>query len=254
MSCVEEQGMEMEALESLFPVELEKVNETEFNLSLVPYADNSRENHVSVKLGFKFGLEYPERSSELECIVLKSSGSVSSDSSLLHELNSLVEKVKEENNGSCCVYQIADAVQDWLRNHNEPERSLHDLIGVREKKDSDEDDSDDDSDWSEDSDCSSQDYSDEDESESEEEYKELELKTLCQESDRVQKDEFIAWKVKFYDQELLQAGLIKRVAPGDTRITGKLQFLESLAGRKATPQGEEFSEELFTGDIDEDLE
>ena len=247
--------MELEALESLFPVELEKVSSQKFSLTLVPYSDNSSENHVSIKLEFVFGSEYPESSSALEWTVLKSTGCVASDTRLLSDLEKEINLIKRENEGACCVYQIADKVQEWLRDHNEPERSLYDDIIRREdlKYDSDEEDEEYiDSDEDEYSSGSSE-YSS-DPSDEEEEYQDLQLKNLCQESERVKRDEFIAWKVGSYDQELLKAGLIKRVAIGDTRITGKQQFLESLAsGRKIAPL-EQFNEDLFSGEIDPDEE
>ena len=253
--------MELEALESLFPVELEKVSSQKFSLTLVPYSDNSSENHVSIKLEFVFGSEYPESSSALEWTVLKSTGCITSDTRLLSDLAKEINQIKKENEGACCVYQIADKVQEWLRVHNEPERSLYDDIIRREdrKYDSDDDDEDyidsDSGDFSSgSSEYSSELSSDEEEEEEEEEYQDLQLKNLCQESERVKRDEFLAWKVGSYDQELLKAGLIKRVALGDTRTTGKQQFLESLSsGRKIAPL-EQFNEDLFSGEIDPDEE
>lgn len=265
--CREEQEMELEALESLFPVEFEKVSASEFFLSLVPYSDNSSENHVSIKLGFVFGASYPVDSESLEWSVLKSTGCISSDSRLLTDLSDEIQRVREENCGVCCVYQIAERVQEWLREHNEPERSLHDLMGSRsgkaqpvdEEDDSEYEDGDSGSHYSDYSDSNYSGSGDEEDSSSAEEYQDLQLKTLCQESERVKREEFLEWKISVYDQQLLQLGLIKRVAPGDTRTTGKQQFLESLAARKTDEQhynqpleNPEFNEELFAGEIDAD--
>merc|ERR1712039_1524 len=64
---------------------------------------------------------------------------------------------------------------------------------------------------------------DEEEEAEEEEWKGLALKELCPESERITKDVFEEWKVKF-DQEMIEAGVLKR---DEVRAkTGKQIFLD----------------------------
>lgn len=256
--CKEEQGMELEALESLFPVEIRIISESEFSLvGLVPYSDNSQHNFVSVDLKFSFPASYPV-GALIDCSIAKTTGCIATDSSRLEDLAATIGSVSEENAGCCAVYQIAERVQEWLRDHNEEEKSLHDTmqqkpsrpVKVRPVRSDDEDDDDydseDDSDYSYDSD-----EDDSDESSEDEEYEGLQSKTLCPEEERVQVAEFLAWKLE-YDQVLLKNGLIKRIAPGDTRQTGKQEFLQSLTDRKEKREdgkviegGADFDENIF---------
>ena len=263
MSCAEEQMMELEALESLFPVEFEKLSSTEFKLSLIPFPDNSEINHISAVLRFSFPQSYPMDATVIFSVE-RTTGCIATDSSRLEDLNECIISVCEENQGVCCVYQIAERVQEWLRQHNEEERSLHDMmIGQETRKPmrkikiiAESDFDSDDSDWDYDED-DDDDYSDEDEEDEEEEevYEGLQQKNLCPESERVGSEEFLGWKLE-YDQYLLKTGLIKRIAQGDVRPTGKQQFLATLAARKdkgATPDDSlEFNEDLFGEDIEFD--
>ena len=246
--------MEMEALESLFPTELTKLSDKEFQLHLVPYSDNSKRNHVSVSLSFVFPETYPLGDSVIVTVVKATAYLATA------EMEAEITQVMEENAGSACVYQIADRVQEWLRAHNEEECSLHDQMvqrkgGVPKKTlpggDS-SDDSDDDSDWSSDDE---DDSDDDDYSEEEDDgFEGLQAKELCPESQRVTPSQFEFWKAGS-DALLLQRGLIKRVAESDTRPTGKQQFVQTLKARtEGVPTT--FNEELFGEDfeLDEDEE
>jgi hypothetical protein len=257
----EEQLMEMEALESLFAAELEKISGTEFKLNLVPFPDNSETNHVSTMVRFNFPPSYPVESS-IEFSVVKTTGCIATDSSRLEDLEGTIRSVCEENMGFCCVYQIAERVQEWLRENNSEEKSLHDLLleqpPRKPKKaiiDTDSDyNEDEDSDW-DDSDYGSQDDDSEDGDEEETQYEELQHKILCPEDQRVSKTEFLSWKVQEYDPYLLKTGLIKRIAEGDNRQTGKQQFLATLLARKEKGSSDlEFDKELFGDEDDVDLD
>lgn len=265
-ACKDEQLMEMEALESLFPVEIERVSDTECQLSLVPFSDNSEVNHVSVIVKFSFPETYPIDST-LEYVIEKTTGCIATDSSRLEDLDSTIRNVCEENAGCSCVYQIAERVQEWLRDNNEEEKSLHDMLTttkqvkkkpqrtVAESDSEYDEDEDSDYDYSDedDFDYDSDEYEDEDD---EPEFKELEQKVLCPENERVTKEEFQQWKLAEYDMYLLRNEFIKRVADWDTRKTGKQQFLETLMNRRdaktesSTSQSLEFNEDLFDGEDD----
>ena len=237
--------MEMEALESLFPVEMSKKNATEFSLvGLVPFSDNSETNFVSLDLGFVYPPGYPFDTPVSVC-VLQTTGGIATDTHCLSEIAALVESVSNANIGNACVYQIAESAQLWLRNYNEPERSLHDQMKQSKRMVDDSDDSDD-SDWNssdEEDECSDDEYSDDDG------FVGLQSKELCKEADRVTKSQFEAWKIE-YDAILLEKGLIKRVCEGDVSLTGKMQFLQNLRGGPS--QVLRVAEDLFVDDVELD--
>ena len=265
--------MELEALESLFPNELRKVSETEFSLvNLVPFSDNSEVNHVSVDIAFSFPAGYPSDQA-VEWRILKTTGCIATDSSRFESLEAAISAVCDENIGCSAVYQIAERVQEWLRENNEEEKSLHDMLQsnskvsnkreARMKKPVDEDGEMDSEDYDSelDSDYDSEfdsDYSDDDEEEESEEetFEDLQLKNLCPENERVTIAEFLEWK-KEYDAYLLKEGLIKRIAPDDTRQTGKQQFLDLLKTRRGEGGAENeaaFNAELFGNEEDVDVD
>lgn len=259
--------MELEALESLFPTELVRYP-TKFELvGLVPHSDNSEVNHVSVDISFSFPLDYPSTQT-VDWSIIKSTGFISTDSSRLEDLEASIRSVCEDNLGCCVVYQIADRIQEWLRENNEEEKSLHDMLlanGTNEVNQSRRkvvrftDEADEDYDEEADSDYS--DYSDEedgsfdsDSSDEEEQFEELQMKDLCPEEQRVTRDQFVEWK-REYDDYLLGCGIVKRIGADDTRATGKQQFLELITKRRNENQTEqEFNAELFGNedDLDED--
>jgi hypothetical protein len=271
MSNIEEQAMELEALESLFPTELQRKSETEFSLvGLVPFSDNSEVNHVSVDLFFSYPPGYPSEQS-VDVSITKSSGCIATDSSRLEDLESTIQITCQENIGCSVVYQIAERVQEWLRENNEEEKSLHDMLlsksasqkvasrkktAVLSQEDSEDYDSELDSDYSDSDYEDDSEYTSEDEEESDEdeEFEGLQLKNLCSEDERVTMDQFLEWKNE-YDAYLLKEGLIKRIAPDDTRQTGKQQFLQLLTQRRQENTTEqEFNEELFGNEEDIDVE
>ena len=248
--------MELEALESLFPVEMRKESETSFSLvGLVPFADNSKHNYVSVDLSFSIPADYPLTSS-INWTIAKTTGCIATDSSRLEDLEAAIRAVCSENAGCSVVYQIAERVQEWLRENNEEEKSLHDMLQSKPvvskppRRKAEDSDDEDDSDYSDDEEYDLDDDDDDESYASEEpEYEGLQMKVLCAEEERVKRDEFLAWKLE-YDQLLLKSGLIKRIAPGDTRQTGKQQFLQALMNRK---DKREDGQKIVDGDVLEDF-
>lgn len=259
--------MELEALESLFPMELRKESDSSFKLvGLVPFTDNSETNHVSIDLQFSFPPTYPMEGS-IAWSILRTTGCIATDSSRVSSLEKAIRSVIEDNPGCCVVYQIAERVQEWLRANNEEEKSLHDMMVTtktlrkeerfirRDMSDEDSYDEEDDSDYSGSDDYSNDEEDEDDDLEEEEEYEELQMKELCAEEDRVTREEFVEWK-KEYDEYLLSNGLIKRIAPDDNRKSGKEQFLELLVNRrKGGDTGnvdDAFNAELFQNEDDLD--
>lgn len=58
----EEQQLELEALESLFPNEGEfvKISENEFEMNLLPHPSKDQKNHVEIKLNVVYPPTYPD--------------------------------------------------------------------------------------------------------------------------------------------------------------------------------------------------
>jgi hypothetical protein len=222
---------------------------------------------------------YPSRyplEKPIDFEIVKATGIVGTDSVLSEQLVEVVRSEAENGIGYAIVYQIIERVVEFLRDHNEEEKSLHDQLTSlsrtsvpkvkRQTTPDDDDNEEDDSDWSEDEDDSEYDSDDDsyEDEEEEEDYKGLQLKTLCPESERVTIDQFAAWKLS-YDQWLMDNKWIKRVSEADVKPTGKQQFLSILVSRRSketVASGQpadgvldEFDEELFGeedfGDLDE---
>jgi hypothetical protein len=263
-SCAEEQAMELEVIESLFPTELQKSPDVpnEFSLvGIVPYSDQSQTNFVSIDIKFIFPPLYPLEESLQYHVTKISGGNIASDSSKISLLDDTIRaEIDSAGLGYPIVYQVVEKIVEFLREHNREEMSLHDqMLEKKVTKTNVVDSDDDDSDWSGsseyDSDYSDSFNSDDDEEEEEEEdYKGLQLKNLCLETERVTDDQFAEWKCE-YDKWLIGNGWIKRVAESDLRPTGKQQFLTLLTAKRgaADKVDEEFDEALFgEDDIDED--
>merc|ERR1711974_471142 len=119
--------------------------------------------------------------------------------------------------GMAMIYTVAEACQDYLKENNVKELSMHEQMMQRMKKEGggEEEGEDDDDEYDED---------DDDGPDPEEEWKGLAEKALCPESERITPDTFLAWKEKF-EQEMVEAGVLKR---GEVKMkTGKQFFVES---------------------------
>jgi hypothetical protein len=240
MSNREEQLMELEAMESLFPEEFRRdPSDTKFSfVKILPYSDHSQENYVSVSVDFTFPPGYPSEE-PIGFTITAMTGAISTDSSKLDELNGVIDSEIAANFGMAGVYQVIEKIIEWLRENNEEERSLFDQLTttVRVGGEDEYDDSDD-SDWSGEDDS--------DESEDDGEYQGLQSKNLCPESARVSDSQFASWRVG-YEDWLMENGFIKRSS--DTRPTGKEQFLTNLANRSAgKPKLDGIDESLFDDD------
>jgi len=260
--CQEEQQMELEALESLFPEEMKRISETEFVVeNIFPFSDNSQKNFVSCDIKFVYPPRYPVEAS-IKFEVTKMTGAIANDSVLSAELVDVIRTEAEVEIGYAVVYQIVEKVIDFLRENNQQEKSLHDQLAssVPKVQMANGSDDEDDSDWSGSSDYDDDDDDSDYEEEEDEDYKGLQLKNLCSESDRVTVEQFAQWKMT-YDEWLMENKYIKRVSESDVKPTGKQQFVSVLVSRQTEDTVDdtmgEFDEELFEddddfGDLDDD--
>jgi len=209
----EEQELELEALESIFENELEKISDTEFSLKFKPFPQDEEENFVGVTLRIAYTDEYPDVAPEWE---LQDVWQISDPK--IEELKSKVEESIQESLGMAMVYTIAEMCQDWLKENNVKALSMHEEMMLRNGGDEPEEEEDEDNE------------SDVDAME-EEEWKGLKEKPLCAVSERLTVDSFKEWKEKF-DEEMIAAGIFK-----DTKIvqnkTGRQIFLDAQADEAA---------------------
>mmetsp|Transcript_29715 Transcript_29715/g.52222 ORF Transcript_29715/g.52222 Transcript_29715/m.52222 type:complete len:256 (-) Transcript_29715:101-868(-) len=211
----EEQELELEALTSIFTegAEFERISDTEFLLKLKPDPTGEEENHVGVTLRIAYTDEYPDTAPDWE---LKDEWGLSDEK--LKELKAKVEETIDGSIGMAMVYTVAEACQDYLKENNVKSLSMHEEMMLRqgggdgaaeEEEDEEEED---------------------DEDEEEEIWKGLADKALCDASDRITVESFMAWKEKF-DAEMIEKGVLKREE--NRAKSGKQFFLEAQAAEKA---------------------
>lgn len=250
----EEQELEIEALTSIFEEgkEFERVAAGEFKLKLVPFPAGEEENHVGLTLRVKYTPEYPDSAPEWELEDVKLPDEKTS------ELKAKIEETIESSLGMAMVYTVAELCQDFLKENNTKELSMHEQMLQRMKESSPTDGDEageDDDDYDEDD--------DDDGPDPEEEWKGLAEKNLCSESERITIESFGEWKLKF-EQEMVEAGVLKR---GEVKAkSGKQFFLESskengdadAAGKAGEASGKEgdlvYNAALFNELDDEDLD
>lgn len=210
----EEQELELEALTSIFTegAEFERISDTEFLLKLKPDPTGEEENHVGVTLRIAYTDDYPDTAPDWE---LKDEWGLDDDK--MKALKEKVEETIESSIGMAMVYTVAEACQDYLKENNVKSLSMHEQMMLRESGGApakDEDDEEDD---------------DEEGEEEEEEWKGLADKALCDPSERITVESFLAWKEKF-DKEMIEKGILKREE--NKAKSGKQFFLEAQAAEK----------------------
>uniref|UniRef100_A0A6T1MTV5 RWD domain-containing protein n=1 Tax=Alexandrium monilatum TaxID=311494 RepID=A0A6T1MTV5_9DINO len=220
----EEQALEVEALTSIFEEgkEFIRISETEFCLKLLPYPAGEEENHVGVTLHVTYTDDYPDSPPEWALEDIKGLNDPKQE-----ELRSTIEEAISSSLGMAMIYTVAEACQDFLKQNNQRELSMHEEMLQRMAGDGKEGEAGDDGDEDEDE--------EEEENEEEEEWKGLAEKTLCEEKDRISMESFAAWKVKF-DAEMIASGLLKR--DENKAKTGKQFFLEASDQQKEAAKAE----------------
>ncbi|KAL1525264.1 hypothetical protein AB1Y20_020129 [Prymnesium parvum] len=126
MEHAEEQAMELEALEAIYMEDFTRVEGADppaFTLKLVPVTGAGDDvNHVCVSLSVAYTPKYPEAPPELKVFAVKGL-----DEAQLAELQDLVvgASKSEALAGTAMVYAIVEQAQEWLAQHNHPDRDLH---------------------------------------------------------------------------------------------------------------------------------
>jgi len=249
----EEQALEIEALTSIFEEgkEFVKISDTEFKLKLLPHPQGEAENHVGFTLHVTYTAEYPETAPEWEVEDVKGL-----PDEKLKTLKGLVTENIESSLGMAMIYTVAEACQDFLKENNTKELSMHEEMLLRTTGDAGgkaEGDEDDDEEYDEDDD----DYG---ANEPEEEWKGLAEKPMCAEADRVSPDTFAVWKAKF-EEEMIAAGIFKK---DEVKAkTGREIFLEmgpkdgadgKAAGGDEKKDGAMVYDAALFGEMEEDVD
>lgn len=207
----EEQELELEALESIFDTQFEKISDTEFVLKFKPYPADEEENFVGVSLRIQYTDEYPDTAPEWEL-----QDNVGLSDPKFDELKSKVEESVQESLGMAMVYTVSEMCQDWLKDNNVKALSMHEEMMLRTKGDEPEEEEEDDD-------------AEVDKLE-EEEWKGLKEKPLCAPEERITIDSFLEWKKQF-DEEMMASGVMKREELKGK--SGKEIFLEAQDAEKA---------------------
>mmetsp|Transcript_9870 Transcript_9870/g.14734 ORF Transcript_9870/g.14734 Transcript_9870/m.14734 type:complete len:270 (+) Transcript_9870:112-921(+) len=215
-SYAEEQEMELEALTSIFEEgkEFDKLSATEFKLKLVPHPGGEDENHVGFTLHVTYTETYPETAPDWEIEEIKGL-----PEKKVAALKEKIEEAIEASLGMAMIYSVAEACQEYLKENNEKELSMHEEMLRRAKEDGKggEDEEEDEEDYEDDGD----DFAP---SKEEEEWKGLAEKPVVPEAERITKDQFIEWKNKF-EEEMIAAGVLKRDV--QKAKTGRQIFMEA---------------------------
>lgn len=125
--CLEEQQLEVEALESIYDELYCKTGERSFTLLVLPTSEEE-ESHAAVRLGVRYGEMYPQEPCE---VALERVRGAITQGQVDAELRPLVDAVVGEAAGDVCVFMVAEAVKEWLADRNEPELSMHEQMMAR---------------------------------------------------------------------------------------------------------------------------
>jgi len=211
----EEQQMEIEALQSIYPEELEIVEEEPqfiFKINLESQdSDRFPDFAMSAELQFTYTPEYPDTAPLME--VTDYSDNV--DDMQLTQLNDLMTAQAEENLGMAMIFTIITAVQEHLTESMER--------GAKEKEEADE--------------------------KKKQEEEELERKRF--EGTRVTVETFMAWKAKF-DAEMAEERRLKGLTDNSKlKPSGRELFLNDTTLNDSDVQL--LGAEGDTLDVDESL-
>ncbi|CAE7430250.1 EIF2AK4 [Symbiodinium microadriaticum] len=170
-----------------------------------------QENHVGVVLHVTYTDAYPDEPPiwELEDVLGLSDEK-------LEQLKEKITETIESSIGMAMIYSVTEACQDFLKDNNQKELSMHEQMMLRHTAGEDDDEEE-------------EEGEEEEEEEEEPEWKGLTEKALCPESERITAESFAAWKVKF-DAEMVECGVLKRDEVKSR--SGKLIFMQGQEGEE----------------------
>jgi len=123
MDYTEEQKMEVEAIKSIFGEDYKKINSKTFELTLVPYPGENEENHVSVILKIKYPSKYPEVVPEITLTPVKNV-----TKKMLEAICELAKAAAQESVGNPMVFNITEAIKEYLVANNKKEKTMHEQM------------------------------------------------------------------------------------------------------------------------------
>ncbi|CAD7927035.1 unnamed protein product [Amoebophrya sp. A25] len=238
----EEQALELEALQSIFvhEGELELIDEKQFCLHVLPHPDEEGENHVECTIHVRYPDTYPDVSADVK---IKESKGLSQEK--LQALKFLIATSMEDNACMPMIYPVAEEIQNYLRNNNVKELTMHEEMLLREKAkngDADGDENGDDAD-----------SDDEGAAPQEEEWRGLDIKELVPESERITPQSFAAWRENFLKETAHLSSGPKLLSA----VTGKMYFQKLDQAEIAADEEKEdanFVDDVLEVELDDDPE
>mmetsp|Transcript_12167 Transcript_12167/g.14763 ORF Transcript_12167/g.14763 Transcript_12167/m.14763 type:complete len:264 (+) Transcript_12167:295-1086(+) len=114
----EEQSMEVEALESIFLEDFEKVSDEpiKVRLKLEPFSGEEDINHVGIYASFSFPEKYPDVVPEIEIEAIKGLKQAQ-----LEEVQKVLAEEALNNLEMPMVYTLAEVAKEWLEKNNKEE-------------------------------------------------------------------------------------------------------------------------------------
>jgi hypothetical protein len=264
MDHAEEQEMEWEALDAIFGSgsadDFKKVSDTACSLTVIPNPGEGEDtNHVSLTLSINMPPTYPEVAPEIS--VALNRGLVSDQQK---EIEALVAEQCEENLGAPMIFTVAEAVREWLVDHNEKGAADESMYGQMMRRAQEK---------AKEKVLAEKQYEEQRQKEEvgDTEKAEMEILRKRREGTPCNRENFLAWKAKF-DAELAEKRLLdveamkddKRLAAMAERSTGfdlfngkgSLDDIEAMADAalEAEITKEEIDEGLFDDEDDDDLD
>uniref|UniRef100_A0A0G4G397 RWD domain-containing protein n=1 Tax=Chromera velia CCMP2878 TaxID=1169474 RepID=A0A0G4G397_9ALVE len=219
----EEQALELEALESIFPTEFSKDEEDPKKFRIKCRPSTEEEHHVGLTLCLKHTETYPDEAPEWSF-----EEDFGMEAEQLSEVRVVVKDAIEASIGMAMAYTVVEALQTWLSDNNKPQMSMHEQMMQRMQPQAEE---------------GGEDEEEEEEEEGEgedQQFRGLESKALVGETERVKKEEFEKWALSF-KKEMISKSIWKDFDT-DGRLTGRQLFEQASAG------GKEVEEDDVDGD------
>jgi hypothetical protein len=233
--------MEIEALEAIFQQEFKLIKPSpgaQFEVRLLPTTET---NHVILVMKVVFPPKYPDVAPQIELVPEKGL-----QPKHIRELTTIMNKSVADGLGEVMIFAVSESLKEWLVEHNQPEKDLHEQMMERNKvaeSESEEEESDD--------------YAAPAVELEEEEYTNpmgIKPETL------VSMETFKWWKEKFDAEQALKKGEVKV----EGTLSGRQLYQMNLVkedvdgdGAKETKEGDQvfwFNESIYEDMGDDDLD